>query len=233
MNQHYKEPLFDDSGINLADPNDRKGLKSQYITLLQSMALKKHLPPGDHEFALDVGCGFGRMAQSINSLGYQTIGIDPSLRVLKHAAERYPESKWCNGLLPDLPIQKHQCKLVCLLNVIRVLHLMDSIEMCTKIGDFVLPGGYIAIIDNIRKKDHRYVSKHWIIKTFSQNGFSLLKAIPIRAARWPHIFAIRYGLIPQRWFRKIASWELNAMQRRLKEPRWQYYNYLFLFKKNV
>jgi SAM-dependent methyltransferase len=231
VKRYSKLPLFDDQGINLADPYDTLGHKTEYISLLQKKALIKYVGESNGD-ALDVGCGYGRMAVCLAELGYHVTGVEPSERVISVAAQQQPEYCWKVGALPDLPVAKESFELVCLFNVARALKLMNIENICSTLPDYVRPGGKLVIIDNIRHADSRFLSEDWFDKFFLRDNFKLIEKKPIRASRWFMIYLIRYGLIPKSWFDKIAEWELERMSKKTKSPRLSYYNYIYVFKKN-
>lgn len=227
---HEELPAFDDNGINLADPHDALGYKTAYISLLQAKALLRHVRDGTG-LALDVGCGYGRMADALARLGYAVAGAEPSLRVLRTAQQRRPRHGWCVGRMPELPFVDNAFDLVCLFNVARALHLMGIEDVCLSLPRLVKPGGRLVVIDNLREGDTRYLPEKWFDQTFARGGLRRIHKVPIRESRWPLIYLIRYGLIPVRWFDAIAEWELRRMERKIRMPKFSYHNYLFIYEK--
>jgi SAM-dependent methyltransferase len=224
-------PEYDDAGINLADQNDHLGRKTEYISRLQQEALVRYVGKG-HGVALDVGCGYGRMTHRISELGYQVIGIEPSLRVLRYASRRWPKFCWLVGKLPDLPVAGASAELVLLLNVVRPLHLLGLRDLCAGAARAVAPGGRLVVLDNIRAADARYVEEDWFLEFFKNEGMVLERRVSIRASRWPMIYLVRYGVIPESWFDRLIAWELRRMARRTRLPRWSYQNVLFIYRKS-
>lgn len=225
-----KAPLFDDDGNNLADPADSIGRKSEYIQILHERAIQLYLRPSKG-YALDVGCGLGRMGKVIGELGYDVIGLDPSLRILKFISEKSQYVGIVNAALPLLPFRDESFDLVCLFGVARMVHLLGNAKICRDAVKFVKPGGNLVLIENIRTGDDRYLQEPWFEEIFSKAGLSLMIKIPIRASRWPVVYLIRYGLIPRSWFTAIAEWELSRMAKKKAPPRFSYHNYLFIYKK--
>lgn len=224
-------PAFDDNGINLADPGDARGYKTDYISLVQAKALRAYIGKGSGR-AVDIGCGYGRMCDALAALGYAVTGVEPSERVLRVAAVRRPQYEWRVGRMPDLPFEDERFDLVCLFNVARSLHLMKIAEICQSVTRLVKPGGRLVVIDNLREHDARYLPETWFDETFVRDGLRPVLKVPIRASRWPVIYLVRYGLIPRRWFDAIAGWELRRMARKTRVPRFSYYNYLFVYEKS-
>ena len=231
MNDHQDLPVFDDHGINLADPHDRRGHKTAYISQVQAHALRTYLGRGTGH-ALDIGCGYGRMCDALASLGYAVTGVDPSARVLRVAATRRTACTWRVGQLPDLPFPDQSFDLVCLFNVARALHLMNAADVCRGAGRLVRPGGRLVVIDNLRAGDARFLPQAWFDETFARDGLRPVRAVAIRASRWPIIYLIRYGLVPRRWFDAIARCEVRRMARKKRVPRLSYFNYMFVYEKS-
>jgi SAM-dependent methyltransferase len=223
------DSAFDDSGINVADPKDRRGLKTDYISALQTHFLQTHYRGSG--LALELGCGFGRLTPAIESLGYDTVALDPSLRLLKFARHRMPCAMLCAGGLPDLPFIDNAFSAVFLINVLRPLHLLGIKEVVDGIPRVLAPGGRLVLLDNLRRGDARYVEETWIRERFCGLGLELTSRRAIRSGRWPGIFAIRYGLVPKKWFQKMAAWEIARLSSCERAPWWTYHNVVFEFRK--
>lgn len=225
-----RSPAFDDNGINVADPHDHLGLKADYITTLQRIALADIIGPGQGK-ALEVGCGFGRLSSLLPSLGYRSVAIDPSLRLVSAARGRAGGAMLCVGKLPNLPFSAAAFDLVLLINVLRPLHLMGIKDVVTALPETLAPGGRLVVLDNVRDRDSDYVPEQWIIDHFNNLGLVLSSRRAVRAGRWPGILAVRYGLVPRRCHEALARWELRRMSRVLTPPRWTYHNVVYVFER--
>jgi SAM-dependent methyltransferase len=229
--KHSNElPLYDDQGRNLVDPKDSLGFKTEYITRVHSLALMRYVGQKTGH-ALDVGCGYGRMAIALESLGWSVTGLDPSVRILKTTKRYAPEVSLCAAALPQLPVQGESVDLVLAQNLLRVLHLNGILDAALALTLPIKAGGQLVIIDNIRDGHPEYVPEDWILAKFHECGLRLKRRVAIRSSRWPPIYAIRYGLVPQHWLDWIAEYELARMAKTRARPTMQYHNVMFVFEK--
>lgn len=231
MHKPNELPAYDDAGRNLVDPNDRRGLKTDYISLLQSKAWAAYVGTGESGLVLDLGCGYGRMSGVLQQLGWDTVGLDPSLRILKVADKLQPGLQWCCGGLPQLPFRARSFDLVMLQNLLRRLHIDGELGLVQGVSEMVKEGGRLVVVDNIREGHPNYVPERWILDTFSSEGLTLVRKVAIRRARWWGIYAIRYGLVPRSWHERLADVELRQMAKKQSNPRWQYYNVMYVFER--
>ncbi len=226
-------PTHDSAGLHILDPRDRRGYKSRYITLLQEKALRKHIPMGKGELAVDVGCGYGRLTPVLAEKGWQAIGIDPAPHLIEYARKHYPGPEYRLGGLPDLPLQASTVSVMLVQNVLRPLKMMGRLEDARGVGRYLAPGASVLLVENIRYKHPDFVPEELIVKMMQDEGLVLIERVPIRAGRWWVTYLIRFGLIPTAWFDIIAEWELKRMANKTGAPRHQYWNVLFVFRKGV
>jgi len=224
-------PTYDDAGINLADPHDKRGYKTRYITQLQVEALRR-LAPQPRGIAVDIGCGYGRMSGELLRLGYEhLIGIDPSARVLAVARELHPDIEFREGQLPDLPVPPGSVDTAFLLNVLRPLHLMGCFPVAAGASNVIRSGGYLVVLDNLRIGHPAYIPEEQIIQLFASSGLHLVSRTAIRGARWPWTILMQYGLVPQSWNPRLVDLELGLMRAYRGKPRFQYHNVVWVFGK--
>jgi SAM-dependent methyltransferase len=231
--QHQEgPPAFDSDGLNILDPSDRRGKKTRYITLLQEMALTRHLPSRHGGgFAMDLGCGYGRLSPVLARKGWGVVGIDPSLRLIEYAHDQYGEAEYVVAALPDLPVRQRSFDLIMMHNLLRPLLLLSKLDCVRGIGRVLTDEGKLIVVDNIRVGHQAFMTEQQIVDLFAAEGLRLVKRIPIRAGRWWLIYLIRYGIVPERWFEAIAEYELGKRVKSIGTPRWQYLNVLFIFAK--
>ena len=226
-------PAFDQHGLNVLDPHDKLGRKSEYITLLQGSAMMRYLPSGDnHRIAVDLGCGYGRLTPFIAQKGWETFGIDPDATLIDTARQLHPALAFRQGGLPDLPFEEHSVGLLVMHNVARSLQLMGRLNWIAEIGRYMLDTADIYLVENIRAGHPDYVREEQLVGMLETQGFELRRHVPIRTGRRLMTYLIWFGLVPRRFFQSIALKELDTMQRRTVRPSRQYYNVLFHFQRS-
>lgn len=227
-----KPPAYDESGLNVLDPHDARGVKSKYITLLQEKALMKHLPNGSKDnLAVDLGCGFGRLSGVMSDKGWEVVGIEPTMDLLKYAQAHYSGVSFCRAKLPGLPLADESVDLLLIHNVLRSFMKMGCLDAIKGVGRYVSTGGCVAVVDNVRVNHPDFLKEEDITKIMENEGLRLDQVIPIRAGRWWMIYLIRYGFVPESWLERIADYELKLREKSHKRYRWQYLNIVFLFRK--
>jgi SAM-dependent methyltransferase len=219
------------SGI---DPADRKGHKNYYIDLLQKMALNEVLELKGDEIVLDFGCGSGRISYWIAPRVKKVIGLEITPEMIE-LAEKTPSAGSVEFVLydginfPEFPFMFDLILSVGVLQIMKgealkntVSHLMHYLKKDGR-GYFIE-----QVSDNpeiVRPKLAEY------LQAFQESGLECLQCYPIRRGRWWLLYFIRYGLIPRKWFLKIASKEKDCL-RRVKGRVSYYQDYLFLIEKN-
>lgn len=225
--------IRDRDGLNVLDHNDWLGRKSEYITLVQERALDEFLPPGEAGGrAVDLGCGYGRLTPHIAAKGWDVVGIDPDPTLIETAGRLYPEHRFIEGGLPDLPVAPNSVDLMVVHNVLRSLHLMNKLHFAEAIGRYVTDSGQVYLVDNLRLDHPNYIPEEEIIALFERQGFALRRRRAIRQGRRLVTYLIWAGLIPRRQLARAATAEVEAMGKRGdRVPRHQYYNVLFVFER--
>jgi SAM-dependent methyltransferase len=218
------------SGI---DPADRKGHKNYYIDLLQKMALEEVLELKGDEIALDFGCGSGRISYWIAPRVKRVVGLDITPEMIE-LAERYRtaenvEFKVYDGVhFPSLP---YSFDLILSVGVLQIMkgELLKSV--LSNLARYLKKEGRLYLIEQVSdnpKVERPKVEEY--LQAFKKSRLGCVKNYPIRDGRWWMLYLIRYGMIPKRWFRRIAFWEL--MKNRKAMGNISYYkDYLFLIRR--
>ena len=215
------------------DPGDRKGHKNGYIDLLQKMALEKVLEFKADELVLDFGCGSGRLSYWTAPFVKKVIGLEVSPEMIDRA-ERNRTAKNVEFMLYDgvhFPVFPFPFDLILSVGVLQLIRgeLLTSTLSC--LVHYLRKDGMMCFIEHVSdssKAGRRSLKEY--LNAFCSSGMESLQHYPIRMGRWWLLYLIRYGLVPHKWFSRIASWELK--KNRKKENYISYYkDYLFLLKK--
>ena len=218
------------SGI---DPADRSGYKNYYIDLLQKIALEEALKLRGDEIVLDFGCGSGRFAYWIAPRVRKVVGLEVTLEMIdlaeKHRTAQNVEFKVYDGVhFPVFPFSFHLILSVGVLQTLRGKSLKDT--LCS-LAQYLRSGGMVCLIEQVsdNPKVERLKAEEYL-HAFEESKLDCLQYYPIRKGREWMLYLIRYGWVPQRWFSKIAVWEIN--KNRKKKDKISYYkDYLFLLKR--
>ncbi|HVP80504.1 MAG TPA: class I SAM-dependent methyltransferase [Thermodesulfobacteriota bacterium] len=218
------------SGI---DPGDRKGHKNYYIDLLQKMALKEVLEFKGDELVLDFGCGSGRIAYWIAPRVKKVVGVEITPEMINLAESNRTERN-VEFVLYDsvhFPIFPFPFDFIISVGVLQTVKRELLKNTLSSLAQYLKKDGMFCFIEQVSDspKRGRPGLKEYL-DAFGSSGMECLQHYPIRKGRWWLLYLIRYGLIPQKWFSKIAVWEMN--KNRKKEDKILYYkDFLFLLKK--
>jgi SAM-dependent methyltransferase len=218
------------SGI---DPGDRKGHKNNYIDLLQKMALNEVLELKGDELVLDFGCGSGRIAYWIAPKVREVVGVEVSPEMID-LAERNRTAINVDFVLYDgvrFPVFPYPFDLIFSVGVLQIIRSELLISTLSSLAQCLKKDGALYIIEHVSdspKAGRRSLKEY--LDAFCSSGIKCLRHYPIRKGRWWFLYLIRYGLVPHKWFSKIASWEMNKNRKR-EDKITHYRDYLFLLKR--
>ncbi len=218
------------SGI---DPADRKGYKNAYIDLLQKMALERVLELKGDETVLDFGCGSGRISYWVAPRVKKVVGVEitPAMIDLAEINRTAPNVEFMlyDGThFPNLPYLFDLILSVGVLQIMRGEVLKKAVSELTK---YLKSGGRFCVIEQVSdnaKVDRPKVQEY--IEAFKASRLECLHYYSIRKGRWWLLYFIRYGLIPKKWFSRIAAWEMRE-GREFKNEISYYRDFLFVLRK--
>ena len=218
------------SGI---DPGDKRGHKNYYIDLLQKIALEEVLDLKGDEFVLDFGCGSGRISYWVAPRVKKVVGVEITPEMID-LAERNRTARNVEFVLYDgvhFPIFPFPFDLIISVGVLQTIKKELLKNTLSGLAQYLKKGGMVCFIEQVSdspKRDRPSLKEY--LDAFGSSGMECLQHYPIRKGRWWLLYLIRYGLIPQKWFSKIAVWEMNKNRKR--EDRILYYkDFLFLLKR--
>lgn len=149
---------------------------------------------------LDVGCGMGRLYESVRNHGLSYTGIDISERQLSEARRLHPEADFIQGSMLQLPFAAASFDAV--FSVAALHHLLTKEERQKALSEAVRvlkPGGKLVItVMGLWQK------KYWSLFFQKREGLKTLDAESKRAVKWNDIF------LPWTW--------------KVDEPRYRYYH---------
>jgi len=218
------------SGI---DPADRRGHKNRYIDLLQKMALQEVLELRGEEVVLDFGCGSGRISYWIAPKVKHVVGLEVTAEMIELAeTERRANNVEFNvydGI--HFPAFSHSFDLILSVGVLQIMEKEHLLKTLSSLSQCLKKSGRFYLIE--QASDDPGVNRPTVedyLQAFQESKLKCLEYYPVRNGRWWVLYLIRYGLIPESWFPRVASHELR--KRRGEKGRIRpYKDFLFLLKK--
>ena len=95
--------------------------------------------------ALDAGCGTGRHAGHLASLGFDAIGVDANDDMLDVARSNHPEVEFRTGRLEQLPIDDDAIDVA--VSALAVCHAPDLVPVFAELARVTRPGGTVIVSD--------------------------------------------------------------------------------------
>jgi SAM-dependent methyltransferase len=218
------------SGIDSAD---QRGHKNCYIDLLHKIALNEALDLGGNETVLDFGCGSGRISYWIAPKVEKVIGLEITPEMID-LAEQNRMAKNVQFLLYDgvhFPVLPYPVDLLLSLWVLQYMGRETLKEIVPRLESYLKAKGKFCLIEQIsdNPKMGRPTLKDYL-DAFQESKLECLQYYPIRNGRWWLLYLIRYGIMPIRFFSKIARYEILRLRER-KNLISYYQDYLFVFIK--
>ena len=218
------------SGI---DPADRRGLKNHYIDLLQKMALEEVLELKGDEVVLDFGCGSGRIAYWIAPRVKKVVGLEGTLEMIQ-LAERNRTADNVEFILYDgvhFLVLPYEVDFILSVGVLQYMEGEILKRTVSELARYLKSGGRFYLVE--QASDNPEVERPRVedyLQAFKDSKLDCLQHYPIRKGRWWLLYLIRYGVIPKRWFHRIACYELE--KRKGEKGLIRYYkDFLFLLRK--
>jgi SAM-dependent methyltransferase len=218
------------SGI---DPGDQRGHKNEYIDLLHKMALEEVLEIKGDEIVLDFGCGSGRISYWMAPKVNKVIGLEITQQMID-LAEKNRTAKNVEFMLYDgvhFHVFPYPFDLILSVWVLQYMAWEALKRTVAELGQFLKSGGRFCLIE--QASDNPKVGRPKVgeyLQAFKESNLDCLKYYPIRNGRWWLLYLIRYGMIPKRFFSKIAQGEILHC-RKDERPISYYQDYLFVLKR--
>ena len=117
---------------------------------------------------LDLGCGTGHLSQYIKEMGFEVIGLDPSLKMLELAKNNFFNITFIEGISAQLPFEDNLFDYVVSIEVLRYLNPRDVEKTYKEISRVLKPSGFFNVTHvNKFSLDMYYIFYH--IKKFLIN----------------------------------------------------------------
>lgn len=94
--------------------------------------------------SLDLGCGTGRLANSLLSISTEVYGLDYSQAVIDIAKQKYPALKLSSGQVVNLPYQDNFFDLVLINGSLH--HFFATEETLKEVQRVLMPGGFFVLL---------------------------------------------------------------------------------------
>ena len=107
---------------------------------------------GEPGLAIDLGCGPGKLTTQLAQLGYETIGIDPSLKML-HGVQSKPIAAVC-AKAEEIPLRSAAADLV---TAAQAFHWFDYERAIPEMRRILKPGGRVGLLWNLRDESVDWV----------------------------------------------------------------------------
>jgi SAM-dependent methyltransferase len=218
------------SGI---DPADQKGHKNYYIDLLQKMALEEVMELKGDEVVLDFGCGSGRFSCWIAPKVKKVVGLEITPEMIdlaeKHRTAENVEFVTYDGV--HFPSFSFPFDLILSVGVLQIMRRELLKNTLSSLAQYLKKDGKLCLIEQASDDPQMgKLSLSEYLQAFEESKLTCLQHYPIRNGRWWMLYLVRYGMIPKRWFRRIAFLEL--MKNRKAKGNISYYkDYLFLIRR--
>jgi ubiquinone/menaquinone biosynthesis C-methylase UbiE len=216
------------------DPGDLKGRKNLYIDTLQKIAIQKALSQGEKEIIIDFGCGSGRFSDLLSQYCKFLAGLEITpqmLKIAKHACQN-PNVSFVlyDGL--SLPLKENKTDLVVSINVFQyVTEEAELKKVLKEIGKCLKPQGELLCIEQVTKNKKRWQRDFkTYLNLFEQSNFKKIADYPIRKGHFLWLYLIYFGLIPKRWFKAMAKFEM-LLRKISWHSLWDYQDHLFKMRR--
>jgi SAM-dependent methyltransferase len=232
------EHLFsttDTEGYGMLDAADKRGAKNRYIDHLQKLALERAdvFKPGN--VVLDFGCGVGRLSVWLAQQGCKVYGIDVGTDLLCLAKTYNAHANLEYQLFDGETIAFSEGSFDAILCV-RILNrrILPDQKLAPMIAEFdrvLKASGIVVALEPVYGREHPLCyRREELLSTFEHYGFICPTSYPIRKGHWPILYLMRWGLIPPKFFQRLAWYELEK-RRHEAEALLDYKDYLFCFEK--
>ncbi len=112
---------------------------------------------------LDVGCGYGRLCNQLENIGYQNIiGIDISKEMVRQGIERFPGLDLrCINLVENTSFQDESFDAIIMFAVLTCCFSdEEQQDLINSVFRVLKPGGFIYMSDYFLQENHRNITRY-------------------------------------------------------------------------
>jgi SAM-dependent methyltransferase len=133
--------IYDDFYVNIYDKLTYDKIRNDF----EIGSIVNNTYPNKNSYILDIGSGTGHIVGELNNIGYNTIGIDTSISMIRKSRENYPNCKFYNNnVLKTINFNKSTFTHInCL--YFTIYHIKNKDLFFNNCIYWLIPGGYIIL----------------------------------------------------------------------------------------
>ncbi|WP_296382019.1 class I SAM-dependent methyltransferase [Winogradskyella sp.] len=124
--------------------------------------LLKYLNPNKDGSYLDIGCGTGNYTSELQKKGFQFIGIDPSIEMLKKAQSQNTAIEWKIGSAEKTNLPQHSIDGI--IGTLTIHHWTNLARAFSELNYILKPNGKIVIFTSTPQQMKGYWLNHYFPK---------------------------------------------------------------------
>ena len=102
-------------------------------------------PPDNNRRILDLGCGNGSLSHMLSQQGFEVVGIEESASGIELASQSYPDCKFLQGSIYNLPTAQLGEKFDIIVSVEVIEHLVYPKQLIKAAKEHLKPGGRLIL----------------------------------------------------------------------------------------
>ncbi len=110
--------------------------------------------------ALDVGCGEGRFCRMLQGLGFETLGVDPTERLVARARELDPEGEYQIASAEEMAVPPESFDLVA--SYLSLIDIPDLDAAAANMANALKPGGSLLIANLTSFSSAGNIAGRWL-----------------------------------------------------------------------
>ncbi|MBJ6980220.1 class I SAM-dependent methyltransferase [Luteimonas sp. MC1895] len=234
--------LYDSLALNgpygTLAPDNLGGRKSRYISAVFDEALLPILQDraGADEVLLDYGCGTGIFSIKAAKYVGKVLGVDVSPSMLEWGRRLDSMNQSIDWILADgvtIPLPDASCNWVVARESLCYVPAPALPDVLTEIHRVLKPGGCFLWLEQVSDNPAFRVhpdapllekrSAKQLIEAAERSGLILESSTCVREPRFPWIYLIWAGLVPERMTKVLARWEVkyNRKHGKIASRRWK------------